>query len=99
MRVLFKDENGNLAMLEANGLGKGSDKQPVVAITLKAGSTPMICDDPKLYKEFDQILKANINNPSIDLSEYTFKTLSIRDMVSSMSDMMSEMNSIFGDED
>ena len=27
MRVLFKDENGNLAMLEANGLGKGSDKQ------------------------------------------------------------------------
>lgn len=59
----------------------------------------MICDDPKLYKEFDQILKANINNPSIDLSEYTFKTVSIKDMVSSMSDMMSEMNSIFGDED
>lgn len=26
MRVLFKDENGNLTMLEANGLGKGSDK-------------------------------------------------------------------------
>lgn len=99
MRVLFKDENGNLTMLEANGLGKGSEKQPVVAITVKAGAAPMICDDPKLYKEFDQILKANINNPSIDLSEYTFKTLSIKDMVSSMSDMMSEMNSIFGDED
>lgn len=31
MRVLFKDENGNLAMLEANGLGKGSNKQPVVS--------------------------------------------------------------------
>lgn len=59
----------------------------------------MICDDPKLYKEFDQILKANINNPSIDLSAYTFKTLSIRDMVSSMSDVMKEMNSIFDDED
>ena len=90
MRVLFKDENGNLTMLEANGLGKGSDKQPVVAITVTADSAPMVCDDPKLYKEFDQILKANINNLSIDLSAYTFKPLSIRDMV---------LNSMFGDED
>lgn len=90
MRVLFKDENGNLAMLEANGLGKGSDKQPIVTITVNADSVPMVCDDPKLYKEFDQILKANINNLSIDLSAYTFKPLSIRDMV---------LNSMFGDED
>jgi hypothetical protein len=95
MRVLFKDENGNLTILEANGLDKGSDKQPVVAITVKNGPAPMICDDPKLYKEFNQILKTNINNPSIDLSEYTFKTLSIGNMVSSMS----EVNLIFGDED
>ena len=90
MRVLFKDENGNLAMLEANGLGKGSDKQPIVTITVNDGSVPMVCDDPKLYKEFDQILKANINNTSIDLSAYTFKALSIRDMV---------LSSMFGDED
>lgn len=95
MRVLFKDENGNLAMIEANGLGKGSDKQPVVAITVNADSNPMICNDPKLYKEFDQILKTNINNPGIDLSAYTFKTVSIIEtMVSSMSDVMSKMNSM-----
>ena len=73
MRILCRDENDNIALIEAIAIDKGATKLVAIAI---AGGNPMICYNDELYKDFDDIIINNANKPYIDLRNYKFYDVS-----------------------
>lgn len=73
MRVLFKDENGNLTLMDVVGIGKGNTEFECVALTLAANA--LICDDKELYANYDSFIRENMRADVIDLSNYKFVDL------------------------
>jgi hypothetical protein len=69
MRILCRDENNNIALIDATAIGKGATKFVSIAI---AGGNPLISDDEELYKDFDDIIISNADKPYIDLRNYKF---------------------------
>lgn len=73
MRVLFKDENGNLTLMDVVGIGKGNTDFECIALTLSASA--LICDDKELYIKYDSFIRENMHADVIDLSHYKFVDL------------------------
>lgn len=69
MKILCRDENNNIALIDATAIGKGTTKYVSIAI---AGGNPLICDNEELYKDFDDIIINNADKPYIDLRNYKF---------------------------
>ena len=69
MRILCRDENNNIALIDATAIGKGVTKYVSIAI---AGGNPLISDDEELYKNFDDIVITYAGEPYIDLRNYKF---------------------------
>jgi len=69
MRILCRDENNNIVLIDATAIGKGATKFVSIAI---AGGNPLISDDEELYKDFDDIIISNADKPYIDLRNYKF---------------------------
>ena len=69
MKILCRDENNNIALIDATAIGKGATK--LVSIVI-AGGNPLICDSEELYKDFDDIIINNADKPYIDLRNYKF---------------------------
>ncbi len=69
MRVLCRDENNNIALIDAIAIDKGATKYIAIAI---AGGNPMICDNEELYRDYDDIIINNADKPYIDLRNYRF---------------------------
>ena len=73
MRILCRDENDNIALIEAIAIDKGATKLIAIAI---AGRNSIICYNKELYEDFDDIIINNADKPYIDLRNYKFYDVS-----------------------
>ena len=73
MRILCRDENDNIALIEAIAIDKGATKLVAIAI---ADRNSIICYNKELYEDFDDIIINNADKPYIDLRNYKFYDVS-----------------------
>lgn len=71
MRVLYKDEDGQLTLQEADEIYWDKDENSF--FICKDGFYDIACNDLSLSFKCEELLKEGLVNGYIDLSEYVFK--------------------------
>lgn len=87
MRVLYTDEYNNFTLIEATAITKVPEETMVI-MTILGGNGILVCDDEKLYDHLNAFLKAHVDDNVINFSEYTFKGLTTRDIISNFLDSL-----------
>lgn len=101
MKVLFKDKFNNLSVVEATSITVDNDESYIM-MTLADTKVPFICKDQDLIKNFERIIRRELDSAYINFDNYTFDRMSTKDIVKAceasfgqLDELQDKLDSIF----
>ena len=101
MKVLFKDKFDNLSVVEATSISVDNDEGYVVMM-LADVKFPFICKDQDLVKNFERIIRRELDSAYVNFDCYTFARMSTEDIVKTceaafgqLDELQDKLDSIF----
>lgn len=93
MKVLFKDKFNNLSVAKATAITIDNDEGYII-MTLANVKVPFICKDQDLIKNFDQIIRRELDSAYINFAKYTFDRMSTKDIFKACEAAFSQLDEL-----
>ena len=95
MKVLFKDKFNNLTVVEATSITVDNDEGYVIMMLANI-KVPYICKDQDLVKNYERIIRRELDSAYINFDNYKFTRMSTEDIVKTCEAAFGQLDELQG---